>query len=99
MSDEQFFSEIRELVLKIEELVDEHDMRDRVMSLFIMGVLDHDIFGDTKLKALFSYNIQTAGELNELVDFAYNTWSLPDEDEINSAIDDLLDGLDIDLKE
>lgn len=95
--DTLFFAEMYSLVKKMEETIDEFDMKDRVLASIVVGVIDHDAieYGDesAEMKTMYSFNLQSRHELEavkEVMDNAYK-----DEDDID--LDDLLGDLGISL--
>ena len=62
------------------------------MSVVVTGILDPVNEDTSQLKALFSYNLESRDELDEIIQFITNTY----EDQ-NPDLDDLLDGLGISL--
>ena len=104
MEEEAFFLEIQRLSLEIDAVVDKYDMRDRVASVIVTGIMDEDFFGNVRLKAIYSYSLDSRSELENIMDFIDSTWSadsepqdLPEERGYN-GIDDLLDGTGIELE-
>lgn len=96
MNKDGFFFEVQRLAFELEKLIDEYGVRDQVVNLMVTGLIERTPDGVSKLRALFSYSIQDAEELDELIDFVYNTWQPEDDDDID--LTDLLDGLGIDLE-
>tara|TARA_Y100000004_G_scaffold172240_1_gene208896 strand:- start:1294 stop:1599 length:306 start_codon:yes stop_codon:yes gene_type:complete len=92
MEREGFLAEIQMLALQIDSLIDEYGVRDELMSIMIIGLIDHKPEGD-QLKAIYGYNLNSRDELNELFTFAQETYQDNDEPDI----DGLLDGLGISL--
>ena len=96
-NDTLFFAEMYSLVKKMEETIDQFDMKDRTLASIIIGVIDLDAieYGEeeAEMKTMYSFNLQGREELNTLkqvMDSAYK-----DEDDID--LDDLLNGLGISL--
>ena len=98
MEEQAFFLEIQRLSMEMDRGIERYDMRDRVVSIMVTGLIDSNIFGDTKLKAIYSYSLESLEELENIVQFINNTWHSPDKKYYND-IDDLLDGLGIDLED
>lgn len=92
MEREGFLFEIQQIALEIEAIIDKYDVRDDVMSLMIVGLLD-EVDENTQLKAIFGYNLRSRIELEELVTFAQESYKDDDEPDI----DDLIKGLGISL--
>jgi len=95
--DTLFFAEMYSLVKKMEETIDEFEMKDRTLASVVIGVIDFDAIeeGDeeAEMKTMFSFNLQNRQELEavkEVMDNAYK-----DDDDID--LDDLLSGLGISL--
>ena len=68
MEDEEFLYRIRELAVEMDDLVDQYGVRDRLMSIMIIGVTEQNELGDTNMKAVYSYNLHNKEELNELIE-------------------------------
>lgn len=79
----------------MDKLADEFGVRDRMMSVMVVGVTTVDIFGDASMQAVYSYNAQTKEELEELTDFMKETYHPPEKED--DDLDDLLNGLGISL--
>jgi hypothetical protein len=94
MEDEDFLYRIRELAVEMDDVVDEYVVRDRLMSVMIIGVTEENEVGETKMKAVYSYNVHNKEELNELIEFMQDTYVEKKDD---SDLDDLLNGLGISL--
>lgn len=96
--DTLFFAEMYSLVKKMEDTIEEFDMKDRVLASIVVGVLDLDAieYGEheAEMKTMYSFNLQSRAELEALkqvMDGAY----VDDDDDID--LGDLLDGLGISL--
>ena len=96
--DTLFFAEMYSLVKKMEEVIDEFDMKDRVLASIVVGVIDLDEVedgdGSAEMKTMYSFNLQSREELNavkEVMDNAY----VDEDDDID--LSDLLGDLDISL--
>ena len=101
MEEQAFFLEIQRLSIEMDAIIDKYDMRDRVVSVTVTGLIDHDMFGDTRVKAIYSYSLDSEEELNNIIDFINNTWENVDglrEDE-DIDLDDLLGGTGIELED
>ena len=101
MEEQAFFLEIQRLSMEIDRVIDEYDMRDRALSIMVTGLLDQNIFGDTRIKAIYSYSLESQEELDNIINFIDNTWDDPskEEDTYYKDIDDLLDGTGIELED
>ena len=94
MEDEEVLYRIRELAVEMDDLVDKYGVRDRLMSIMIIGVTEQNELGDTNMKAVYSYNLHNKEELNELIEFMQDTYV---EKKDGPDLDDLLGGLGISL--
>ena len=101
MEEQAFFLEIQRLSMEIDRVIDEYDMRDRALSIMVTGLVDQNIFGDTRIKAIYSYSLDSREELDNIINFIDNTWDDPskEEDTYYKDIDDLLDGTGIELED
>ena len=94
MEDEEFLYRIRELAVEMDDLVEQYGVRDRLMSIMIIGVTEVGEDGDTSMKAVYSYNLHNKEEMNELIEFMQDTYV---EKKDGPDLDDLLNGLGISL--
>ena len=96
-SDTLFFAEMYSLVKKMEETIEEFDMKDRTLASIVVGVLDLDAIeaGDeeTEMKTMYSFSLQSRQELETMKTIMDNAYSDEDED-----LEDLLGSLGISLK-
>ena len=69
MEEQAFFLEIQRLSMEMDRVIERYDMRDRVVSIMVTGLIDSNIFGDTKLKAIYSYSLESLEELENIVQF------------------------------
>jgi len=93
--DTLFFAEMYSLVKKMEETIDEFEMKDRTLASIVVGVIDFDSVesGDesAEMKTMYSFNLESRAELDtlkEVMDSAYQE---------NDSLDDLLGDLGISL--
>ena len=101
MEEQAFFLEIQRLSMEIDRVIDEYGKRDRALSIMVTGLMDQNIFGDTRIKAIYSYSLESQEELDNIINFIDNTWDAPNkkEDTYYKDIDDLLDGTGIELED
>jgi len=102
MEEQAFFLEIQRLSMEIDKVIEKYDMRDRVISTMVIGLIDNDIFGATRIKAIYSYSLESLDELDNVIEFINNTWEDPEQkpqDQYYKDIDDLLDGTGIELED
>ena len=91
--DYDFLIEMQQLHSQMEVLIERYNMRDRVMSVVVTGVLEPIDDETSQMKALFSYNLGSKEEMEEMVSFIENTYK----DQNGPDLDELLGGLDISL--
>ena len=95
-SDTLFFAEMYSLVKKMEETIDEFDMKDRTLASIVVGVLDLDAIEvgeeETEMKTMYSFSLESRQELETIQNIMDNAYSEEDED-----LEDLLGGLGISL--
>ena len=93
--DTLFFAEMYSLVKKMEETIDEFEMKDRTLATIVIGVIDLDAVevGDesAEMKTMYSFNLESREELEtvkQVMDSAYQE---------DDSLDDLLCELGISL--
>lgn len=91
--------EVHRLAIELELLIDKYDMRDRVLSMMVVGVLEamEDEEDRSRMKAIYSHNMHDELELQTLIDFATETWKENKDIDRGLDFDDLFDGLGISL--
>ena len=99
MNEDDFLVEVHRLAIELEFLIEKYDLRDRVLSMMVVGVLDEleDNEEKSRMKAIYSHNMHNELELQTLIDFAIDTWSERQNDDDGPDFDDLFDGLGISL--
>ena len=95
MEEEGFWYEMQELAGAFTEICHKYEMSDRVISAFVVGLLEELDDETSNMKAFFHYNMQSQGELDIVKDFMTDSYS-PPEDE-GPDLNDLLNGLGISL--
>lgn len=91
--DYQFLMEMQQLHHEMEMLIERYDMRERVMSVVVTGLLEPIDEETSQMKAIFSYNLSSQEEMEEMVKFISNTY----EDQNGPDLDGLLGDLGISL--
>ena len=86
--------ELHKLMLAYETLVDEYDMRGKLISIFAAGILEPVDEDTSNMKASFNYMIENKDELQVMLDFISDTY---EEQKGYNDLEDLLGGLDISL--
>ena len=94
MTDEGYLFEMQRLAFEMEQVADKYGVKDRTINVIITGLIDESATGLQKIKAIYSYSLDSKEELEQMVTFLRNTW---DDDHDNNDdyttpnIDDLLD--------
>ena len=104
MEEQAFFLEVQRLSMELDQIVDLYNMRDRVASVMVTGLIDEDIMGNSRLKAIYSYSLDSREELNCILQFIDSTWYDLDNKDSEEAegykdIDDLLNGTGVELED
>ena len=97
--DTLFFAEMYSLVKKMEEVIDQFDMKDRTLASIVVGVIDLDAieYGEeeAEMKTMYSFNLQSRAELEAVKDVMDNAYRDDDDDDID--LSSLLGGTGISL--
>ena len=93
MKEEEFLIELQMLLVEIDNLVDRYEMRDRVLSIFVAGVLEPIDESMSNMRAMYNYILDNREELDTLLDFIDKSY----EETKGPDLDNLLDGLGISL--
>ena len=94
MKEEEFLMELQMLLVEIDNLVDRYEMRDRVLSIFVAGLLEPIDENTSNMKAMYNYIVDSREELDTMLDFINTSY---EESKNTNDLDDLLGGLDISL--
>ena len=94
MKEEEFLMELQMLLVEIDNLVDRYEMRDRVLSIFVAGLLEPIDDNTSNMKAMYNYIVDSREELDTMLDFINTSY---EESKNTNDLDDLLGGLDISL--
>jgi len=82
--DTLFFAEMYSLVKKMEEVIDQFDMKDRTLASIVVGVIDLDAieYGEeeAEMKTMYSFNLQSRAELESIKDIMDNAYRDDDDD-------------------
>lgn len=82
--DTLFFAEMYSLVKKMEEVIDQFDMKDRTLASIVVGVIDLDAieYGEeeAEMKTMYSFNLQSRAELEAVKDVMDNAYRDDDDD-------------------
>ena len=93
MEEDDFLMEVQRLFMEYEALLDQYEMRDRVLSIFVAGVLEPIDESMSNLRAMYNYILDNREELDTLIDFIDKSY----EERRGPDLDNLLDGLGISL--
>ena len=93
MEEDDFLMEVQRLFMEYEALLDQYEMRDRVLSIFVAGVLEPIDESMSNMRAMYNYIIDNREELDTLLDFIDKSY----EERRGPDLDNLLDGLGISL--
>ena len=77
MDKEGFLLEIQRVAFEVERIVEKYGIRDEVLSLMVTGLVEEDEAGDKRLKAIYSYNMDTEDEMLSLLNFVEETFIPP----------------------
>ena len=90
--DTQFLAEMYHLVKKMEDLIEEFEVKDRLLASIVIGLFnEEDMNSDediAQVKTMYSFHLESRDELNvikELMDEMYK----PDEDPLDGLLGDL----------
>ena len=91
--DTLFFAEMYSLVKKMEETIDEFEMKDRTLASIVVGVIDFDSVetGDesAEMKTMYSFNLESREELETLKQIMDTTYQSSDDDSLDGLLGDL----------
>lgn len=97
MKDDDFLIKLQQKLFEIDLLIDEYEMRDRLLSIFVAGILEPIDDNTSTMKAMYGYSIENREELDTMIDFIKDTWK--EQEDINRGDDfeDLLNSMGISL--
>ena len=101
MKDISFLLELQKLAVKMDDLVEKYDMRERFVSVLVSGFLEEDDFGEMKMNAIYSYHIDSFFELEEIIYFISTTYDYDPPytiEDFEDDVDTMLKDLDIDTE-
>lgn len=94
MEKEGFLFEVQRLAIELDRLIDDYDLRGEVISVMMTGILENVESDKPRLKAIYSYDISSREELEDILDFIRTSYKDPDDD---IDLSDLFDGTGISL--
>jgi hypothetical protein len=69
MDREVFFLKIQSIAQQIDDLIDEYDLRDEIVCLFLTGSITEESDGSSMVQAVYGMNIKDDEELDDVLDF------------------------------
>lgn len=95
MDNTSFFLELQDKYREIEDIVKKYDLEEDFACILVAGIFTPQNHFVKEFKGLYNYSIQDALELQELINFIHDSYTI--EDKINKGLDDLLNGTGISL--
>lgn len=96
----EFLLNAQDLVRQFETLIDKHDMRDRVISSMMIGVIQDDEEEDVEddeeminIKSIYNFNVADTNELDLVLSFMKQVY----DQNSDNGLSDLLNGTGISL--
>lgn len=80
MEKEGFLFDVQRLAIELDQLIDEYGLRGEVVSVMMTGVLEDTGEEKARLKAIYSYDISSREELEDILDFIRQSYRGPDDD-------------------
>jgi hypothetical protein len=62
----QFFKELKLIAVKLENLLDKHDVREKAVSIFSVGLIEEIDEDRAKMRVMHTFNICDESEIDEL---------------------------------
>jgi len=88
-----FFAEMYSLVKKMEEVIDDFDMKDQTLASIVVGVIDFDEveYGqeEAEMKTMYSFNLQSRAELEAVKEVMDNAYKEDDDIDLEGFLGDL----------
>jgi phage/plasmid-associated DNA primase len=97
MKDDDFLIKLQQKLFEIDLLIDEYEMRDRLLSIFVAGILDPIDDNTSTMKAMYGYSIENREELDTMIDFIKDTWKEQEDISRGDDFEDLLNSMGISL--
>ena len=97
MKDDDFLIKLQQKLFEIDLLIDEYEMRDRLLSIFVAGILEPIDDDTSTMKAMYGYSIENREELDTMIDFIKDTWKEQDDISRGDDFEDLLNSMGISL--
>lgn len=97
MKDDDFLIKLQQKLFEIDLLIDEYEMRDRLLSIFVAGILEPIDDDTSTMKAMYGYSIENKEELDTMIDFIKDTWKEQEDISRGDDFEDLLNSMGISL--
>jgi len=97
MKDDDFLIKLQQKLFEIDLLIDKYDMRDRLLSIFVAGILEPIDDNTSTMKAMYGYSIENREELDTMIDFIKDTWKEQEDISRGDDFEDLLNSMGISL--
>jgi phage/plasmid-associated DNA primase len=97
MKDDDFLIKLQQKLFEIDLLIDEYEMRDRLLSIFVAGILEPIDDNTSTMKAMYGYSIENREELDTMIDFIKDTWKEQEDISRGDDFEDLLNSMGISL--
>lgn len=97
MKDDDFLIKLQQKLFEIDLLIDEYEMRDRLLSIFVAGILEPIDDNTSTMKAMYGYSIENKEELDTMIDFIKDTWKEQEDINRRDDFEDLLNSMGISL--
>jgi phage/plasmid-associated DNA primase len=97
MKDDDFLIKLQQKLFEIDLLIDEYEMRDRLLSIFVAGILEPIDDNTSTMKAMYGYSIENKEELDTMIDFIKDTWKEQEDISRGDDFEDLLNSMGISL--
>ena len=97
MKDDDFLIKLQQKLFEIDLLIDEYEMRDRLLSIFVTGILEPIDDNTSTMKAMYGYSIENKEELDTMIDFIKDTWKEQEDISRGDDFEDLLNSMGISL--
>lgn len=92
-NDTQFLAEMYHLVKKMEEIIDEFDVKDRVLASVVVGLFDKESIEKeedmAEVRTMYSFNLQNKEELDVIKSLMDEMYNPEDDDPLDNLLGDL----------
>ena len=85
---DEFLNAVQKLHVELDMLTESYGMKGRVINIMLTGLIDHDIFGEPVLKAVFTLDVENEQILSESLEFLMFSYESSNYDHENEYDDD-----------